>query len=422
MVNENDFHLGFAVFPGIGPSKFELLLKKFGSAENAWNQTQKNLLEILGEKLTGEFIDFREKFNAEKYAEELEEKEIGFVTLVDEEYPELLKNMASFPVIPDSIRQLSPQWGNSEIDSRFLGNDKQEEIASPAMRDRNDGFALKQSSNLKSPLVLFYKGNKSLFQNTKTIGIVGTRSISEYGKQVTQMLARDLTQQGFVIISGLALGVDGVAHLTCLESNGKTIAVLGSGVDICTPSIHQKLYDRILQEDGLIVSTVPPGEQPNKGSFPARNKIIAGLSLGVILTEGTADSGALYTADFAKDMGRPIFAVPGPITSRLSAATTKLLKNNAILVTSAGDVVDTLNYASSEVKSLKSPSSSSSARTVEGDNPVEQEILDILQNESQHFNEIVRTLGKSSQETGSILSIMELKGLLHQSSDGKYSL
>ena len=348
---ENLYYLGFAVFPGVGPALFTKLLTRFESASKAWEASEKELKDQLPEKLVDEFTSFRKKFNPEEYANELDSKGIGYLTFLDEDYPQLLQS-----------------------------------IKNP-------------------PFVLFYKGNKGLFENSKTIGIVGTRTISQYGKEVTSMLARDLVEQGFVIVSGLALGVDGIAHLTCLNNNGKTIAVLGSGVDICTPANHQKLYDRILEQKGLIVSTVPPGEQPNKGSFPARNKIIAGLSLGIIVTEGTADSGALYTAKFAREMKKPVFSVPGPITSRLSGATTKLLKTGAILVTSAGDVVDSLG-----IMSLRKSKNATSNHL--GDTPEEQVILDLLQIEPLHFNEIVRKIGKDSKTTGSLLSLMELKGMI----------
>lgn len=357
---EQLFYLGFAVFPGIGPAKFQLLLSSFETAENAWDASVEDLTEVIGEKLAEELGDFRKRFAPQKYAKELEEKGIGWVSLIDEVYPRLLKK-----------------------------------IKNP-------------------PFVIFYKGDPSLLGAEKTIGIVGTRSISQYGREVTEMLTRELVAQDFVIVSGLALGVDGVAHETCLESGGKTIAVLGSGVDICTPANHQKLYDRILAHDGLIVSILPPGEQPNKGSFPARNKIIAGLSLGVIVTEGTVDSGALYTADFARDMGRPVFSVPGPITSRLSAATSGLLKKGAIPVTSAEDVVDSLGIiALDKALTVK-------REALRGDTFEEQEILDLLQNEPLHFNEIVRKIGKDSKAIGSLLTLMELKGFVKSLGDGKY--
>lgn len=352
---EQLFYLGFAIFPGIGPAKFQVLLQKFGTAENAWQRSLEELSNVLGEKLAEEFSVFREKFDPEKYSEELGEKGIGYVTLVDGAYPELLKK-----------------------------------IKNP-------------------PFVIFYKGKVSLFNTQKAMGVVGTRMISSYGRDVTEMLTRELVGQGFVIVSGLALGVDGVAHEMCLENNGKTIAVLGSGVDICTPANHQKLYDRILSQEGLIVSTVPPGQKPNKGSFPARNKIIAGLSLGVIVTEGTADSGALYTADFAKDMGRVVFSVPGPITSRLSQATSGLLKKGAIPITSVQDVVDSLGIMKVQKPTVQQEATSSA--------PEEQKILDLLQIESLHFNEIARKIGKDSKSLGSLLSLMELKGLIRSNGE-----
>lgn len=355
-MHEKDFYLGFSVFPGIGPAKFQLLLNTFASAKNAWEADEKKLTSVLEERLVMEFADFRTKFSPDRYANKLEEQQIGWICSFEDDYPQSLKTVN------------------------------------------------------RPPFVLFYKGNKTLLKEQKTIAIVGTRMISQYGREVTAMLTAQLVDENFIIVSGLALGVDGVAHETCLKNNGKTIAVLGSGVDVCTPVNHQKLYDAIIEQQSLIVSTVPPGEKPNKGSFPARNKIIAGLSLGTIVTEGAADSGALYTADFARKMARPVFAIPGPITSRLSAATSKLLKEGAVLITNAQDIVDTLGIMSLENKPKVQ-------KEVISSSPEEQQILDLLKIESLHFNEIVRKIGKDSRSLGSLLSVMELKGLIRSSGE-----
>ena len=421
---EQLFYLGFALFPGVGPAKFQSLLRQFHSAECAWHASVEDLTEVIGDKLAGELGDFRKRFAPQKYAKELEEKEIGWVTLVDEEYPRLLKNITNPSVISsenEKSQSINTEgfWSNQneslDLDSSLMAQNDSSEIAANSTSSRNDKVG-RSAKKHHPPFVIFYKGNSQLFDAPKSIGIVGTRSISQYGREVTEMLTRELVEQDFVIVSGLALGVDGVAHQTCLNNQGRTIAVLGSGVDVCTPSNHQVLYDKILAQEGLIVSTVPPGEEPNKGSFPARNKIIAGLALGVIVTEGTADSGALYTADFAKDMGRPVFSVPGPITSRLSAATTKLLKNNAVLVTSGQDVVDKLGI----MKKVKTHNAA--AKSLKGDSPEEQKILDLLQFEPLHFNEIVRKIGKDSKGLGSLLSLMELKGIVKCNSQSEYSL
>lgn len=357
-----NFYLGFAAFPGIGPAKFQLLLQTFTTVENAWKASLSSLKEVLGEKLAGELVAFRETFSVDRYASALEKKKIGFVTLEDQHY-------------------------------------------SPLLRD------IKQP-----PFIVFYKGNSDLFREQRTIAVVGTRTISQYGREVTQMLTSQLVDEHFVIVSGLALGVDGVAHETTLEKKGKTIAVLGSGVDMCTPREHQKLYDKIIAEGGLVASTRCPGEQPTVGSFPARNKVIAGLSLGTVVTEGAAGSGALYTADFARNMGRPVFSVPGPITSKLSGATTKLLKEGATAITGGQDIVDSLGIITN-VKTQKTK-----GKNLEGDTPEEQEILDLLQIEPLHFNEIARKIGKDSKALGSLLSLMELKGMVQSLGNGQYSL
>lgn len=358
-MQEKLYWLGFSLFPGVGAKKFSFLLEQFQSAKNAWEADAHSLQEVLGEALTQKLLAFRTRISLEKEVERLINKKISFITLRDSTYPTLLKKI-SLP-----------------------------------------------------PFLLYAKGNISLLHHPKPIAVVGTRKITSYGQEVTQMITRDLVAADCVIVSGLAFGVDAVAHATTLEHKGQTIAVLGSGVDYCTPASNQPLYNAILQHDGLIVSAVPPGTKPNKGSFPARNALIAGLSLGTIVTQGSADSGALITANYAKKFERPVFAVPGPITSAVSQGIHLLLKNGAVPIASAQEILDTLVILDTPKKK--------GTKSFAGVSSEEKEILNVLANDSLHFDAIVRTIGKDSKTIGSLLSVLELKGIV-SNRGGVYSV
>jgi DNA processing protein len=175
----------------------------------------------------------------------------------------------------------------------------------------------------------------------RSVAVVGARSCSPYGAQVARMLGRELTSAGLVVVSGLARGIDGEAHRGALEAGGPTVAVLGCGIDRDYPASNAQLSRRI-EATGLVVSEYEPGVEPAPWRFPARNRIIAGLCEAVVVVEARERSGALITADFALDEGREVFAVPGEITSSLSAGTNALLKLGAAPLTSADDVLDAL--------------------------------------------------------------------------------
>lgn len=179
------------------------------------------------------------------------------------------------------------------------------------------------------PKVLYCLGNLEVLR--KNIAVVGTRQITKYGQFVTANLVKGLVEAEFTIISGMALGVDGVAHRTALENGGKTVAVLGAGVDVIYPREHEYLYNSILESGGLILSEVPPGKRVSREMFPARNRIISGLSLGVVVTEAAIKSGSLITARLALDQGREVFAIPG------SPGADYLIEQGATVVMSSWD-------------------------------------------------------------------------------------
>jgi len=193
------------------------------------------------------------------------------------------------------------------------------------------------------PECLYVLGSGSKINLNKTIAVVGTRNVTLYGREITKKLVMELVAHGFTIVSGLALGVDTVAHETAIDAGGKTIAVLGCGIDIIAPPSNARLYWDIVGGHGAIVSEIPPGIRTDKKRFVTRNRIISGLSLGVVVIEGTDHSGTLITAKYAAEQGREVFAVPGPVTSKYSRASSILLKNGAKLVESASDILEELD-------------------------------------------------------------------------------
>jgi len=282
MTDEKRYWVAFSVFPGIGPVRFRLLLEHFGSAKKAWEAP-----------LSNTFVDFRKKFDIDEYLRKLENLHVSVLTLTDPKYPKLLKQ------IPDA------------------------------------------------PFLLYVKSmpGQEKLNLDRTIAVVGTRNITRYGEDVTRTIVKGLVANGFTIVSGMAYGVDAVAHQAAIDAGGKTIAALGCGIDIIAPEGNARLYRGIGEEGhGAIVSEMPLGLRPDKGMFVARNRIISGLSLGVVVTEGAGDSGALITARNAAEQGREVFAVPGPITSRYSAGPAQLIKKGATLVETVEDILDELNY------------------------------------------------------------------------------
>jgi len=186
------------------------------------------------------------------------------------------------------------------------------------------------------PAKLYLKGSDLSLFNRPSIAVIGSRKNNDYGRNVTQKLVRELVENGFAIISGMARGIDTIAHEAALEAGGKTIAVLGSGIDVIYPRENGELYQMIQ----LVISEFPPGTKPLKENFPQRNRIVAGLANGVLVIEAAKRSGTLITARQAAEQGKDVFAVPGPITSPLSEGTAWLIKQGAKLVYSVNDILE----------------------------------------------------------------------------------
>ncbi|MFH0834353.1 MAG: DNA-processing protein DprA [Patescibacteria group bacterium] len=254
------------------------------------------------------------------------------------------------------------------------------------------------------PPVLLVRGEFPLPVDEFAVAVVGSRILTNYGRQVTDEIARGLAAAGISIISGLALGADATAHEAALEVGGRTVAVLGNGIDSIYPPRNKNLGERILAKGGAIISEFPVGTPPNTYNFPLRNRIIAGLSRGVVVTECREKSGSLITAQLANEFGREVFAVPGPIFSENSVGPIRLMqKDGAHPIVSAADVIDILN--------LRDLPEKIAVREIIADSKEEAVILKIIQKTARHTDEISREAGLTASEASSILSLLEMKGL-----------
>lgn len=381
---DRSYFLGFSNFSGVGPIKFEKLIREFGSAKAAWYAPKEKLESIIGKSHAEKFEAFKKEFDFDSYLKCLVKQKISFVCLNENEYPKLLKQIPNPPIV-------LYVKGNVGVLSLVIPP------ASAHSRIADSALSGSPSTRTTPPL----------------IAIVGTRRITSYGREITEMFARSLSEAGLTIVSGMAYGVDGVAHQATIDAGGKTIAVLGNGVDQAYPRENQKLYEDILDSGGLIISEYPPGTPPSAGSFPARNRIVAGLSDGVLVTEGAQDSGSLITANFGLEFDRKVFAVPGPITSSLSAAPLRLIEKGAKLVVSPDDILRELGIKNHELRKDAQKFASLSSE--------EKKIVELIENEALHFDEIVRCLKLDSSKVGTILSMMEIKGVI-KNSGGNYSI
>lgn len=251
------------------------------------------------------------------------------------------------------------------------------------------------------PPVLFLRGS-ILETDALAVAIVGTRAPSAYGRDMARSIARDLARAGVTIVSGLARGIDGIAHEAALETGGRTLAVLGSGIHDVYPREHRNLSRRI-GEQGAVISDNLPNAKPDRWNFPARNRIISGLSRGVLVVEAPEKSGGLITVDFAADQGRDVFAVPGLATSVTSAGTNKMIRDGARLVRDAADILeDLLLFATTPVRdAVRQP-----ALLLDDD---ERRLLGLLTSTPLHIDEIVDASGLALPRVSAILLSLELQ-------------
>jgi len=361
-LDDQPYYLGFSHCYGIGPMRYKKLLEVFGDLKIAYHAKQEQLSPILGFKIAADFCRFRAGFDLEKKLLELEKKEITLISQVDPHYPPQLLEL------------------------------------------------------IDAPICLYVKGKINLYdwKNMMLLAVVGTRQPTAYGKQLAKKFAFELTQAGVTVISGMAIGVDALAHEGALQAKGKTIAVLGCGVDMIYPPSNRWIYEKILKNNGLIISEFPPGHLVMKGLFVARNRIISGISAGVLVIEGAKDSGALITARYAAEQGREVYAVPGPISSSLSAAPNSLLKQGAALVSETQDVLNGFGIKTVSIKKkLYLNQNLSNTETL---------IIKLLEKETLLIDEIIIRTQLNALIISQQLSNLEIKGLVEKARDGKYQI
>lgn len=354
------YWIGFNRVYGIGPAKVRALIDHFGDLEQAWHAALFDLKEAgLDRRAIESLINTRQSINLDQELDRVDQAKARILIWDDPDYPPLLRQLP------------------------------------------------------EAPPVLYMKGQLTAPDREWTIAIVGTRKATAYGRQAAETLATDLARNGITIVSGLALGIDAAAHEAALKAGGRTIGVLACGIDLVYPSAHAKLAARIM-EQGALLSETPVGSPPEGGNFPARNRIISGLSLGTIVVEADQTSGALITADRALEQGREVFAVPGNIFSRASLGTNRLLKEGATLITSAEDVLEALN--------LKMVAAHTEARAVIPEDATEAKLLSLISADPTHVDEIVRASELPIMQVSSTLALMELKGMVRQVAGMQYVL
>ena len=349
--------LAFFTVPKIGPVRYIFLVKHFGSPEKVLSASKGKLAELpdIGPVIAS---NIKNKVSWEKAEEQLklmQKYQVQMMTFKDENYPE---NLAS--------------------------------IYDP-------------------PPFLFLKGEIRK-EDQNAVAIVGCRSASPYGKRITERIGRELAGRGITIVSGLARGIDSIGHLSALKENGRTLAVFGSGLDIIYPRENKKLAEQITSS-GAILSEFLLGTKPEAPNFPRRNRLISGLSLGVVIVEAGTKSGALVTARCALEQNREVFAIPGNLEAKNSEGTNKLIKQGAKLVTSVEDILEELRIIT------KGGRSSSSVLTEEDLSHLsdkEKNVFKLISDEPNHIDKIATQAAISISEALSLLLSLELKDLVKQ--------
>lgn len=341
----------------IGPARFGRLLERFGSAEAAWKAS---LFELTAAGLDRRGVEsigkLRGTADPDKEWQRLERARVSVLILDDPAYPSALR-----------------------------------EIADP-------------------PPVLYVRGEITPADDW-AIAVVGTRRASQYGRQVTEKIVSDVVRAGVTVISGLAHGVDTHAHRAALAAGGRTIAVLGSGLDRVYPTVNKTLADQIA-ESGAVISEYPLGVPPDAQHFPRRNRIVSGLSRAVLVVEADYKSGAMITATQAAEQGRDVFAVPGSIFSPMSAGPHQLIREGAKIVTEASDILEELH--------LTAVVEQQATREALPSDPTEAAVLLLLTDEPTHVDDLTRTAGLPSSVVTSTLTILELKGMARQLGQMQY--
>jgi len=340
----------------VGPKRYRDLMECFGSTEKILSASARELMEVpgIGKEVALSIARARDSINLKRDLEYIEEFDITLLNFEDPLYP----------------------------------------------------LNLRTTDN--PPFLLYIRGDLKK-EDEDALAIVGTRRATTYGKLMARRLARDLGRSGVTIVSGMARGIDTAAHQGVLEVGGRTIAVLGCGIDVVYPPENRELMEKIIAR-GAVVSEFPLGTLPEAPNFPQRNRIISGLSKGVLVMEAPLKSGALITVGFALEQGREVFAVPGQINSLNSQGVNRLIKEGAKLVESAEDVLEELNFSVSRDRSKKNKAEDRGISL----SPEEERILGFLKDIPVHIDSVISASGMSASRAAGLLMSLELRGLIRE--------
>jgi DNA processing protein len=352
-MSEDKYWLGFNLVKRIGPAKVQALLSYYGDIQAAWEADPSKLDQLgLDKKAKENLIHARATLDLDQELEKVQSKNIKLLTWNSPDYPSYLREVDGPP-----------------------------------------------------PLLYVVGGLEDI--DRWAVAVVGTRRVTPYGRQITQEIVSGLVRSGVTIVSGLARGIDAIAHKTALKQGGRTIAVLGSGPDNVYPPEHRDLAKQIVRGHGAVISEYPLGTKPEAKNFPPRNRIISGLSLGVVVIEAGERSGARISAEYALNQGREVFAVPGNVNSPASRGTNRLIqRGEAKLITNADDVLEELN--------LSMVFEHTAVQKALPETKEEAALFEYLSGEPVHVDALIRATGLSSQEVSSTLTLLELKGIVRQ--------
>lgn len=347
----------------IGPKTIEKLLNYFGTAEEIWHNlnSEKRNIFFRQDDTINNLINKKINFE-EKLLERLEKEKVQITTILDNDYPEKLRDI------------------------------------------------------INPPSILYCKGDMSCL-NDLSIAIVGSRKATAYGKFCADKFARELSNYGITTVSGLAYGIDAIAHKSTILSNGKTIGVLGCGISVIYPLKNKELYEKIESSGGAIITEYPFDMQPIPPNFPSRNRIISGLSSGILVIEAQDKSGTLITASHAADQGKDVFAIPGNIDSIFSIGTNKLIKDGAKLVLSIEDIIEELPSFNTDKNKLVKQKFDYKSLT-----KVEKNLVDIISKGEKSHDDLAIESDYSIGEIISALTLLEMRSIIIQTSNNKFVL
>jgi DNA processing protein len=358
---DREYLIGLNLIPQLSPKRAQKLFRKFKSFQEIWDAPASAFTELFGSRVLGEAIaSSRSEKAVDDELAKAQEKAVRIVTLVDSDYPAVLR----------------------EIDD--------------------------------PPMALYVRGEQPI-DPARTIAVVGTRRGTRYGKMIAARFASQLAMKKLIVVSGLATGIDAAAHQGVLDVGGFTVAVMGCGIDYPYPKRNQPIYERIV-ETGVVMSEYPMGSRPAKWTFPQRNRILAGLSRGVVVIQAPERSGALITARCALEQGRDVFAVPGNVNTLTSAGSNRLIKQGAKLVDSIEDILD-------EYPDLRATRQAPNAETEDASpklGDAEAAVYELIGLEPVHVDDIIARADLSPTEASHILLLLQLENLIVEAEGGRY--